>query len=206
MDSIIEVQRQTHEEIEHFERALYQILSKPTPLHQQKVQTEHKAAQILDRVAARVNTLNNLYQSDDTRKQEIAAISGSSKADDLPEFYSRLGKIQEHHAKYPDGIIDGFELELLALTDDPTVEEGDEGYAEDDRAFNMNLFSGFLTSHISSNREPVLWGGVVREIPGPVLQPHGIQQPPARPQTCRVPAVPGRSDFCSRRHGTQRAT
>lgn len=143
MDSIVEVQRQTHEEIEHFERALYQILSKPTPLHQQKVQTEHKAAQILDRVAARVNTLNNLYQSDDTRKQEIAAISGSSKADDLSEFYSRLGKIQEHHAKYPDGIIDGFELELLALTDDPTVEEGDEGYTEDDREFDMNYFPVF---------------------------------------------------------------
>jgi len=83
MDSIIEVQRQTHEEIEHFERALYQILAKPTPLHQQRVQAEHRATQILDRVSARVNALNNLYQSDDTRKQEIAAISGSSRADEL---------------------------------------------------------------------------------------------------------------------------
>jgi len=136
MDSIIEVQRQTHEEIEHFERALYQILAKPTPLHQQRVQAEHRATQILDRVSARVNTLNNLYQSDDTRKQEIAAISGSSRADELSEFYSRLGKIQEHHTKYPDGIVDGFELELFALTEDPTAEEVDEEYAEEDRTFN----------------------------------------------------------------------
>jgi splicing factor 3A subunit 3 len=142
MDSIIEVQRQTHEEIEHFERALYQILSKPISLHQQKVQTEHKAAQILDRVSARVNTLNNLYQSDDTRRQEIAAISSSSKAEDLSEFYSRLGKIQEHHAKYPDGIIDGFELELLALTEDP--EDVDEGYVEDDRSFQRASVFHFI--------------------------------------------------------------
>ena len=104
MDSIIEVQRQTHEEIEHFERALYQILAKPAQSHQQRVQTEHRASQILDRISARVNSLNGLYQNDDTRKQEIAAVSGPSRADDLLEFYSRLGKIQEHHAKYPDGI------------------------------------------------------------------------------------------------------
>jgi splicing factor 3A subunit 3 len=146
MDSIVEVQRQTHEEIEHFERALYQILAKPTQLHQQKVQSEHRASQILDRITARVNTLNNVYQGDDTRKQEIAAISGSSRADDLSEFYSRLGKIQEHHAKYPDGIIDGFELELLALTEDPTAEEGDESYAEEDCMFNVLLFLPFPVS------------------------------------------------------------
>ena len=147
MDSMIEVQRQTHEEVEHFERALYQILAKPAPLHQQKVQAEHKASQILDRIAARVNTLNNLYQSDDTRKQEITAISGPSKADDLSEFYSRLGKIQEHHTKYPDGIVDGFELELLALTEDPAVEEGDEDYVEEDRTFYTPAFSFFFCSH-----------------------------------------------------------
>jgi len=139
MDSIIEVHRQTHEEIEHFERALYQILAKPAQSHQQKVQTDHRASQILDRISARVNTLHNLYQNDDTRKKEIEAISSSSKADDLSVFYSGLGKIQEHHAKYPDGIVDGFELELLALTEDPTVEEGDEDYMEEDRTFNTPL-------------------------------------------------------------------
>jgi splicing factor 3A subunit 3 len=146
MDSVIEVQRQTHEELEHFERALYESLAKPVQLHQQKVQAEHRASQILDRIAARVTTLNNLYQNNDTRKQEIVAISGSSKTEDLSEFYSRLGKIQEHHAKYPDGIIDGFELELLALTEDPIAEDGDEGYTEDDRTFKTpsTFISGLI--------------------------------------------------------------
>jgi splicing factor 3A subunit 3 len=148
MDSIIEVQRQTHEEVEHFERALYQTLARPTPLHQQKVQTEHKASQILDRISARVNALNNLYQNDDTRREEIIAISSSSGGDDLSEFYSRLGKIQEHHGKYPDGIVDGFELELLALTEDPIVEEGDEEYAEEDRTFNVSPRIRLPVSHM----------------------------------------------------------
>ena len=205
MDSIIEVQRQTHEEIEHFERALYQILAKPAHLHQQKVQTEHKASQILDRISARVNTLSNLYRNDE-RKQELEAISGSSKPDDLSGFYSGLGKIQEHHAKYPDGITDGFELELLALTEDPAVEEGDEDYAEEDRMCNMILWFCLLASRVVSDWELVFRRGVVRKILGPVRQPHGIQQPPARPQTRRVPTVPRRSDLCSERRGTQRVT
>ena len=151
MDSIVEVQRQTHEEIEHFERALYQILAKPVQLHQQKVQTEHRASQILDRISARVNTLNNLYQNNDTRKQEIEAISGVSRAEDLSEFYSRLGKIQEHHAKYPDGITDGFELELLTLTEDPMAEEGDEDYADEDRMFNASMppFAGLTPAFLA---------------------------------------------------------
>ena len=207
MDSIVEVQRQTHEEIEHFERALYQTLAKPVQLHQQKVQAEHQASQILDRIAARVTTLNNLYRNDDTRKQEIEAISGPFKADDLSEFYSRLGKIQEHHAKYPDGIIDGFELELLALTEDPMAEEAEEGYAEEDRAFVI-LYPSFFQplTYISSNWKPVLWRGIVREISGPVRQSHSIQQPPARPKTRCVPTVPRRPDFCSERRGAQRVT
>ena len=118
-------------------------------MHQQKVQNEHRASQILDRISARVNTLNNLYQGDDTRKEEILDISGSSRADELSEFYSRLGKIQEHHTKYPDGIIDGFELELLALTEDSTAGEGDEDYAEEDRMFDVPLRLHLLVSYVS---------------------------------------------------------
>ena len=102
MDSIIEVQRQNHEEIERFERALYTILSRPQNVHQTRLQNEHKAAQILDRISSRVVTLNNHYQDEDVRKAEIDALSAPNRQNDLSEFYSRLGKIQEHHNKYPD--------------------------------------------------------------------------------------------------------
>jgi splicing factor 3A subunit 3 len=132
MDSVIEVQRQTHEEIEHFEKALYTVLSKPQPTHESRLQTEHKAAQILDRIAARGTTLHNLYQDQDSRKAEIDSLSGSGKADDLSAFYARLKKVQDHYLKYPDAVIGGFELELAAFLDEPE-EEHDEEYAEEDR-------------------------------------------------------------------------
>ena len=133
MDSIIEVQRQNHEEIERFERALYTILSRPQNVHQTRLQNEHKAAQILDRISSRVVTLNNHYQDEDVRKAEIDALSAPNRQNDLSEFYSRLGKIQEHHNKYPDAGADGFELELAALLDEVSPEDMDEDYVEEDR-------------------------------------------------------------------------
>ncbi|OCH92146.1 RNA splicing factor PRP9 [Obba rivulosa] len=139
MDSIIEVQRQTHEEIEHLERALYTILSKPQPTHESRLQIEHKASQLLDRISSRVTTLSNIYEDQDTRKTEIDALSAPANQSDLSAFYSRLGKIQEHHAKYPDTVVGGFELELSAFLDEGDLGD-DEEYEEDDPV--ALLFSG----------------------------------------------------------------
>lgn len=133
MDSVVEIKRQTHEEIEHLERALYTILSKPQPTHEGRLQTEHKASKILHRISSRVVTLNDLYQDEDAGKTEVEAIS-SKDPGDLTEFYSRLGKITEHYAKYPEPVDLGFELELAALLDDPEPAEDEEDYEEEDRA------------------------------------------------------------------------
>ncbi|KAF9006533.1 hypothetical protein BDQ17DRAFT_1389338 [Cyathus striatus] len=138
MDSVIEIQRQTHEEIERFEQALYTLLSRPNSSHDRNLQNEHKAAQILDRISSRVTALNNLYKDEDSRKAEIDALSVPAQQNDLSEFYSRLVKIQEHHAKYPDSAPGGFEIEIAAFLDEPGQE--DEDYEEEDPI--SLLFSG----------------------------------------------------------------
>ena len=137
MDSIIEIQRQTHEEIERFERALYTLLSRPTSTHDRNLQNEHRASQILDRVSSRVVALDNLYQDQDARKEELEALSAPSQQNDLSEFYSRLVKIQEHHNKYPDAMPVGFDLEIAAVLDEPG-QDGDEDYEEEDRESPTN--------------------------------------------------------------------
>ena len=144
MDSIIEVQRQTHEEIEHFERALYTILAKPQQTHEGRLQTEHKASQLLDRISSRVTTLNNIYEDEPTRKAEIERLSAPGNQNDLSEFYARLGKIQEHYAKYPETTVNGFELELAAFLDEGMTEGADEEYEVDDREFSL-LTEGICT-------------------------------------------------------------
>lgn len=132
MDSIIEVQRQTHGETERLERALAQVLAKHSTTQQGKLANEHKASQILDRIISRAHTLRNLYQDEAARKTEIDAISGS-RPDDLSEFYSRLGKIKEFHVKYPDQVVGGFELELAELVNDDTGEADGGDDDEEDR-------------------------------------------------------------------------
>ncbi|KAH9938371.1 uncharacterized protein B0H18DRAFT_1112538 [Fomitopsis serialis] len=141
MDSIIEVQRHTHEEIEQFERALYTILSKPQPSHESRLQVEHKTSQLLDRLTSRLVGLNNLYEDQDTRKIEINSLSAPpQQQSDLSAFYARLGRIQEHYAKYPDAIVGGFDPELTAFLEEGQETGGDEEYEEDDPV--ALLFSG----------------------------------------------------------------
>ena len=130
MDSIIEVQRQTHEEIERFERALATVLSKPHSTQYAKLANEHKAAQILDRITSRIHTLDNAYQDENTRKAEIDAITGS-KADDISEFYARVGKIKEFHTKYPNQVVGSFQLELSSLVENEAREGEEEEETED---------------------------------------------------------------------------
>lgn len=134
MDSVFEVQRQTHEEIERLERALAVVLSKSHSTQRAKLANEHKASQILDRIQSRAITLDNLYEDDSTRKSESTALLGQ-KTDDLNEFYARLTKIKDYHLKYPDQVVGGFELELASLIDSEIGETaGDDDYEEEDRS------------------------------------------------------------------------
>ena len=167
MDSIIEVQRQTHEEIERFEIALYTLLSRQHPSHDRKIQSEHKCAQMLDRISTRVASLSNLYEDEATRKAELDLLSANAQQNDLSEFYSRLVKVQEHHAKYPDSVPGGFDLEIAAFLDDPDQEAGDENFEEEDR----KLVRLFLPKHeliLCSFFFTLLWRRSVREIFGPL--------------------------------------
>lgn len=132
MDSPIEVARQTHEELERLEKGLYTLLSRPTPSHEVKLQNEHKSSQMLDRISARVVALNSLYEDEDTRKAELELLSAPAQQSDLSEFYTRLGKIQEHYAKYPDAGTSSFDLEIAAFLDEPG-QDGDDDYEEEDR-------------------------------------------------------------------------
>lgn len=133
MDSVIEIQRQTQEEIERFERAFYTALSRPQSTHERSVQNEHKAAQLLDRICSKNTVLYNLYLDEDARQTEINALTAPAKQSDLSEFYSRLVKIQEHHNKYPDSLSGAVDLEIAALLEDIELEGGEDDEEVEDR-------------------------------------------------------------------------
>ena len=155
MDSVLEVQRQTHEEIERFERALYTVLARNQSVHESRLQNEHHASQMLDRIHSRAVALNGHYEDTDARKAEIDAISAPQQPNDLSEFYARLVKIQEHHSKYPDSVAGGFDLELASLLEEYNQDEDDE-YAEEDRMYSHHL-STLVDSPPPSHISHVFW-------------------------------------------------
>jgi splicing factor 3A subunit 3 len=112
MDSIIEYQRQNHEEIERFQAALINLLATPVKSHKEDLSNQHRAAQILDRIQGRYKTLDGQYIDQKARENELELLSSSTQQDDLSQFYARLVKIKDHHRKYPDSVVDGFQLEL----------------------------------------------------------------------------------------------
>jgi splicing factor 3A subunit 3 len=192
MDSIIELQRQSHEEIERYEQALYTILSRPQNVHQNRLQNEHKASQILDRISSRVTTLNSIYKDEDVRRTEINAISTPSQPGDLSEFYARLGKVQEHHNKYPDTGADAIEFEIATLLDEFNPEDyDDEEAVYEDREF-ARLFSSLSTliSVVCSCGKHVFWRRGVRKIPRLICESHHIQQHEEYRKACRLSSIP----------------
>ncbi|KIJ20345.1 hypothetical protein PAXINDRAFT_67513 [Paxillus involutus ATCC 200175] len=140
MDSIIETQRQAHEEVERYEIALYSLLSRNQPTHEIKLQTEHKAALVLDRISSRVVALNNQYNDEESREGEIDALTAPAQQTDLSEFYARLVKIQDHYNKYPDVAAGAFDSELAALLEQGNQDGIDDDHEEEDPI--SLLFSG----------------------------------------------------------------
>jgi hypothetical protein len=191
MESIIELQRQNHEEIERFQRALTGLLSQSAPTHKQALSNEHKAAQILDRVQTRYLDLHRQYSDQDARRQELESLSApaSNQQGDLSQFYARLVKIQEHHRKYPDSVVDGFQLELAGILDPGAAQADGEEVEEVDR-MSLKPCVRPGTSLISiSTCIPIRRGGGIWSLSRPAHQLYRVQQSPKPEATSIVPPV-----------------
>lgn len=119
MDSVIETQRASHEEIERYEQALADVLMQQPvgvsaalklsidsmSLLQQRNLTrrDRKAAEILARIGELRHNLTSLYEdAPGLRPIELAALSappGGEGVDELAEFYSRFEKVKDFHRK-----------------------------------------------------------------------------------------------------------
>jgi splicing factor 3A subunit 3 len=176
MESLIELQRQNHEEIERFQRVLTDLLAQHPPTHKESISQQHKAAQILDRIQARQLALNRQYEDQQLRQVELDALSAPAQQDDLTQFYARLVKIKDHHRKYPDSVADGFELELSGILEAGNTQiDGEDEYEEEDRTYWF--LSGNISSLLSlilsqSALSSLLWRRGLRSLSRPIHQPY----------------------------------
>jgi Splicing factor SF3a60 binding domain len=195
MDSILEIQRQNHEELERFDKALYTLLSRNSTTHETDLQNQHKAAEVLNRIVGRATTLDALYQDEDARRIEVESLSGQGAQGDLSEFYARLVKVQEHYSKYPDSLSGGgFDLELAYFVDEPGQEE--EDFEEEDRELLSSSSFQLSDSNLTSNRSAVLWGRVVWPLPRPLQQSYSIHQSERDGEATFISSIPRPTISC----------
>jgi splicing factor 3A subunit 3 len=135
MESILEQQRRLHEEMERLEHIGAKILLRRPRTHKEKLATEHRLKDVLNRIQSIARKLFAFYEDkDNLRHEEIDALSPPNE---FEEFYRRLKMIEHHDQKFPEEYAEYLDIELSGLDD---IEEeqlkleslftGEEGYGE----------------------------------------------------------------------------
>lgn len=110
MDTILEQQRNYHEELERTMDAMVKELLHKKSGHRESINGDHRLKNLHDRYVEAAIRLKDLYEDKDgLRKEEIAALSGPNE---FQEFYARLKQIKEFHRKHPNEVSVPMSLEF----------------------------------------------------------------------------------------------
>ncbi|WVN90747.1 uncharacterized protein L203_105990 [Cryptococcus depauperatus CBS 7841] len=154
MDSIIETQRQAHEEIERYEQALADVLMQGPTATKNVIRRDRKAAEILDRVGVLRKELVGLYEDiPGLRSKELALLSAPPPGqDELSEFYARFNEIKDFHNRNPginarqfmnelDQLVkgDGVQVVQVEGDDEPVVIDPLDNFFSGEEAYGKHL-------------------------------------------------------------------
>jgi len=135
--TIIEEQRQYHEELERLQEAMTAEKLHKYTTHRENINSEHSAAKLFKRmVHCTEENLKNYEDKDGIRKREMDTLGGPNE---FQEFYLRLRQIKEYHKKYPNEVAAPMVMEFMELKekrDNPDENEelveftDEEGYGK----------------------------------------------------------------------------
>ncbi|KAJ2751877.1 Pre-mRNA-splicing factor sap61, partial [Coemansia nantahalensis] len=142
MDSIVEQQRQAHEDIERLEQAVVDLMMQDLAKHRHRLLREHKINELLEEIQGRSRLLEAL-EADESglRGREVAALASRP----LDEFYARLGAIGDHHRLNPGLAVQPPELDYVKYKnnpEDPAAAAGGRGRQAADAAEPDTLGDG----------------------------------------------------------------
>ncbi|KAJ1888011.1 Pre-mRNA-splicing factor sap61 [Kickxella alabastrina] len=116
MDSIIEQQRQAHEDIERLEQAIVDMMLQDLSKHRYKLIREQKIDSLLDQIQTRSKLILDLGRDESgLRHVEMDSIAEHQ----FTEFYSRLGNIRSHNRRNPDVAVHPPEIEYVKYMRNP---------------------------------------------------------------------------------------
>ncbi|KAJ2711135.1 Pre-mRNA-splicing factor sap61 [Coemansia spiralis] len=116
MDSIVEQQRQAHEDIERLEQAVVDLMMQDLAKHRHRLLREHKIRELLEEIQGRSRLLEALDKDDSgLRGKELAALDSPG----FDEFYARLGAIGDYHRRNPGLAVRPPELDYVKYKNSP---------------------------------------------------------------------------------------
>ena len=118
METVVERQRRTHEELERIEQALTEETEYHSgcPILRDQINSEHRSKMLSERFCNLSQTLYALYEDKDgMKREEVSRFSGH---EEFPEFYRRLKQIKDFHKTFPDNIEEPMSLEFTRLAEE----------------------------------------------------------------------------------------
>ncbi|KAJ2783262.1 Pre-mRNA-splicing factor sap61 [Coemansia javaensis] len=116
MDSIVEQQRQAHEDIERLEQAVADLMIQNLARHRTRLAREHKINGLLEEIQARSRLLVALDRDESgLRAREAAALASQG----FDEFYARLAAVGDYHRRNPGIEVHPPELDYVKYKNNP---------------------------------------------------------------------------------------
>ena len=118
METVVERQRRTHEELERIEQALTdeKEYRGGCPMLREQINSEHRSKMLSERFCNMSQTLYALYEDKDgMKREEISRFSGH---EEFPEFYRRLKQIKDFHKTFPENIEEPMSMEFSRLAEE----------------------------------------------------------------------------------------
>ena len=180
----LEVTRALHEELELLEKAMYTELGDPSTARLKRpdeIARDQVVATLLEAHRTRSERLSRVYaDGDGARREEIDVIM--SEDDSLDQFYGRLAKVREYHAKFPaEPVAESSEEQLLATVLETAADEGFTGEEADGRYVDMHtLHEKFLNlrgiERVDYRTYLTQCGALPSHVPRDIAASHGYQK------------------------------
>ncbi|CAJ0576377.1 unnamed protein product, partial [Mesorhabditis spiculigera] len=124
MDSVLETQRNLHEERERLIEAMTKETIAEKRSHKALINSQHRVRKFADRYIDATAELEKLYE--DTTKERETEIEAISGPNEFAEFYSRLKTLKDHHKRVAEESASCHSLDfqkIMAEIADPEREE-----------------------------------------------------------------------------------
>lgn len=115
MEGILELQRRSHEIVDHLEEAITQAMVQQPKTQKGRLLQEHYVSSLLDQIVESSDLLESLYADSEGRQIDLDRVT-LPEGDSFGSFYDQLKSIKDRHRRLESTIEDLVEAESIKAT------------------------------------------------------------------------------------------